>query len=196
MILYSPPSWFEPLDWSKVFPRQQPIEVDLGCGDGTLLLHWARKHPDRNWLGVERLKGRLAKLERKAPRLGIRDNLRGLRIESSYAVEWLFPPDSIAAHHIYFPDPWPKKRHQKRRLFQPEFVAALCRTLAPGGFVNLATDHAGYFAHMLEVFGAASGFERVEAIEPASEEDMTDFERDFVRAGQPVQRARFRKRLQ
>lgn len=192
-ILYTPPSWFERLDWARVFPKAQPIEVDLGCGDGTLLLHWARKFPDRNWLGVERLKGRILKLERKAPRLGIADNLRGLRIESGYAVEWLFPPASIAAYHIYFPDPWPKKRHHKRRLFQPEFVAALRWTLTTGGYVNLATDHRDYFAQMLEVFGAATGFERVEPLVPATPEDMTDFERDFVAEGRPVHRARFRK---
>lgn len=193
VILYTPPSWFERLDWARVFPKAQPIEVDLGCGDGTLLLHWAGKFPDHNWLGVERLKGRILKLERKAPRLGIAGNLRGLRIESGYAVEWMFPPASIAAYHIYFADPWPKKRHHKRRLFQPEFVAALHRTLVAGGRVNLATDHREYFAQMLEVFGAAAGFERVEPFVPAATEDMTDFERDFVAAGRAVHRARFRK---
>ncbi|MBI5395691.1 MAG: tRNA (guanosine(46)-N7)-methyltransferase TrmB [Verrucomicrobia bacterium] len=194
-ILYTPPNWFERLDWARVFPKAQPIEVDLGCGDGTLLLHWAKKFPDRNWLGVERLKGRILKLERKAPRLGITDNLRGLRIESGYAVEWMFPPASVAAYHIYFPDPWPKKRHHKRRLFQPEFVAALHRSLVAAGLVNLATDHRDYFAQMLEVFSAAVGFARIEPLVPATPEDMTDFERDFVAAGKPVHRARFRKQV-
>ncbi len=192
-ILYSPASWFTRLDWSVVFPKRQPIEVDLGCGDGSLLLHWAKKFPDHNWLGVERLKGRVLKLERKAPRLGIAGNLRALRIESGYAVEWLFPPASVAAYHIYFPDPWPKKRHYKRRLIQPEFVAALARTLEPGGFVNLATDHADYFAEMLPCFNAHGGFERVEPLAPATPEEMTDFERDFAMEGRPIHRARFRK---
>ena len=192
-ILYLPPSWFERLDWAAVFPKRQPIEVDLGCGDGSLLLHWAKRFPGRNWLGVERLKGRVLKLERKAPRLGIADNLRALRIESGYAVEWLFPPASVAAYHIYFPDPWPKKRHHKRRLIQPEFVAALLGTLEPGGVVNLATDHADYFAEMLPCFDANGGFERAEPWVPAAPEEMTDFERDFVTEGRPINRARYRK---
>jgi tRNA (guanine-N7-)-methyltransferase len=192
-ILCSPANWFERLDWPAVFPKRQPIEVDLGCGDGSLLLHWAAKFPDRNWLGVERLKGRVLKLERKAPRLGIAGNLRALRIESAYAVEWLFPPASIAAYHIYFPDPWPKKRHYKRRLIQPAFVAALARTLETGGFVNLATDHAEYFADMLPCFDANGNFERVEPLTPATPEEMTDFERDFAVEGRPIHRARYRK---
>ncbi|MCX6901120.1 MAG: tRNA (guanosine(46)-N7)-methyltransferase TrmB [Verrucomicrobia bacterium] len=192
-ILYSPPSWFERLDWSAMFSKSQPIEVDLGCGDGSLLLHWAKRFPERNWLGVERLKGRVLKLERKAPRLGIAGNLRALRIESGYAVEWLFPPASIAACHIYFPDPWPKKRHHKHRLIQPPFVAALARTLEPGGSAHLATDHADYFAEMLLCFNANANFERVEPVVPATPEEMTDFERDFVTEGRPISRARFRK---
>ncbi len=192
-ILYSPPSWFERLDWSSAFPKRQPIEVDLGCGDGSLLLHWAKRFPERNWVGVERLKGRVLKLERKAPRLGITDNLRALRIESSYAVEWLFPPASIAACHIYFPDPWPKKRHHKHRLVQPPFVAALARALEPGGSAHLATDHADYFAEMLLCFNANTSFERIPPVVPATPDEMTDFERDFVTEGRPINRAQYRK---
>jgi len=192
-ILHSPPSWFERLDWAALFPKRQPVEVDLGCGDGSLLLHWAKRFPDRNWLGVERLKGRVLKLERKAPRLGIAGNLRALRIESGYAVEWLFPPASVTAFHIYFPDPWPKKRHHKYRLVQPAFVTVLARALEPGGFVNLATDHGDYFAEMLACFGANASFERVEPLVPATPEEMTDFERDFATEGRPINRARFRK---
>ena len=103
------------------------------------------------------------------------------------------PPASVAAYHIYFPDPWPKKRHYKRRLIQPEFVAALARTLEPGGFVNLATDHADYFAGMLPCFDANGSFERVQPLAPATPEEMTDFERDFAMEGRPIHRARFRK---
>ncbi|MFA6565091.1 MAG: tRNA (guanosine(46)-N7)-methyltransferase TrmB [Verrucomicrobiia bacterium] len=192
-ILYQPPTWFARLDWAAVFPKRQPIEVDLGCGDGSLLLHWAKQSSNRNWLGVERLKGRVLKLERKAPRLGIAGNLRALRIESGYAVEWLFPPASVAAFHIYFPDPWPKKRHHKHRIIRPAFVTVLARALEPDGFVHLATDYSDYFAEMLSCFGANAGFERVEPVVPATPEEMTDFERDFVTEGRPISRARFRK---
>ena len=192
-VLYTPASWFARLDWSAVFPKRQSIEVDLGCGDGSLLLHWAAKFPERNWVGVERLKGRVMKLDRKAPRLGIDGNLPAHPIESGYAVEWLFTPASIAAYQIYFPDPWPKKRHFKRRLIQPAFVAALSRTLEPGGFVNLATDHADYFAEMEPCFDANGDFERVEPRVPSGPEEMTDFERGFVSEGLPIYRARYRK---
>jgi tRNA (guanine-N7-)-methyltransferase len=192
-VLYQPATWFQRLDWAALFPKRQPVEVDLGCGDGSLLLHWAKRFPDRNWLGVERLKGRILKLERKAPRLGIAGNLRALRIESGYAVEWLFPPASVAAIHVYFPDPWPKKRHHKYRLIQPAFVPVLARALEPGGSVHLATDYSDYFAGMLECFGASEEFGRVEPVVPATPEEMTDFERDFVTEGRAIYRARFRK---
>jgi tRNA (guanine-N7-)-methyltransferase len=191
-FLYTPTSWFQPLDWTAVFGNANPVEVDLGCGDGTFLVKRAAKHPDHNFLGVERLLGRARKVDRKAQRLEL-TNVRALRIEVSYAVSFLFPPGSVSVCHLYFPDPWPKKRHHKRRLVQAEFVAALARTLVPTGEVRLATDHDEYFEEMRLVFQASGAWADFALPEPA-EDERTDFEQDFVKQGKAIHRAGFRLR--
>jgi len=188
--LYVPPSWFQLLDWDLVFGNTNPIEIDLGCGDGTFLVNRAANCPERNFLGVERLLGRIQKVDRKAQRLRL-TNVRGLRIESGYAVNFLFPPATVSIQHILFPDPWPKKRHHKRRLFQPEFVIALAKTLVPHGEVRFATDHAEYFGEAVSVFRACSGWEEFALPVPGADE-MTDFEKEFVGQGKPIHRIGFR----
>jgi tRNA (guanine-N7-)-methyltransferase len=184
-------SAIERLDWARVFPRVQPVEIELGCGDASFLVEWARRHPEHNFLGVERLAGRMRKLDRKGRRAGL-VNLRGLRVEGVYFTEYLIPPASVTAFHIYFPDPWPKARHAANRLIQPHFAELLHRALAPGGRVYLRTDHADYFAQMLEVFRAAAGFEETET--PAELATVpTDFEREFAARGIAACRAAFRR---
>ena len=112
-LIHHLPSILERLNAEKLFVQVQPLEVELGCGDASFLAEYARRHPERNFIGVERLLGRLRKLDRKGRRAGLM-NLRGVRIESSYFLEYLLPRHSISALHIYFPDPWPKKRHHRR----------------------------------------------------------------------------------
>jgi tRNA (guanine-N7-)-methyltransferase len=170
-------SIIEPLTLGALFPKPQPLEVELGCGDASFLVELARQRPETNFIGVERLLGRITKLDRKGRRAGLQ-NIRGVRIESSYFLQYLLPPHSASAIHIYFPDPWPKKRHQKYRLINEQFPALALAALAPGGKVFLRTDDAPYFSQMTEVFDAAKGFEKIET--PAKLiELMTDFERDF-----------------
>lgn len=191
-FLYTPPTWFQLLDWSAVFGNANPIEIDLGCGDGTFLVNRAAKHPDRNFLGVERLLGRARKADRKAQRLAL-TNVRLLRIESSYAVGFLFPPGSVSVIHILFPDPWPKKRHHKRRLLQVEFALSLAKTLVAGGEVRFATDHAEYFEEAVAAFRESGIWVEFPLPEPAADE-RTDFETEFVREGRTIQRIGFRTR--
>src|SRR5215469_11449301 len=112
----------EPLSPGHLFPKPQPLEVELGCGDASFLVELARRHPEKNFIGVERLLGRITKLDRKGRRTGLK-NLRGVRIESAYFLRYLLPPHSAEAIHIYFPDPWPKKRHHKNRLINEGFPA-------------------------------------------------------------------------
>lgn len=184
-------SVLEPPDLTGWFGREAPLEVDLGCGDGGFLLRYAPRHPEHNFLGVERLMGRIRKLDRKAPRLGL-VNLRALRVDIPYLVRYLLPPASVAAAHIYFPDPWPKQKHRARRLIQPGFVADLARVLVPGGTVWLRTDDADYFAQMLAVWGAAAEFE---ATPPPPEllATLTDFEVEFRAQGRATLHAGYRK---
>lgn len=183
----------EPLKVEDLFARPAPFELELGSGDGGFLLRYAARHPERNFLGVERLLGRIRKLERKAPRLGL-TNLRGLRIEAAYLLRYLLPTAAVSALHVYFPDPWPKKRHRDRRLVNAEFVGLAARVLAPGGTVFLRTDDADYFAQMQEVFGAAGVFTATET--PGELAAVpTDFEQEFAAQGRPALRVAWRRQL-
>ena len=173
-----------------MFARAQPLEVELGSGDGSFLAQYAALHRDRHFIGVERLLGRLRKLDRKALRLGL-ENVCAVRIEAAYFMEHLLPPGSAEAVHVYFPDPWPKRRHHKNRLINEHFPPVARKAMVEGGVVYLRTDDANYFAQMQEVFQASPCF-----AETATPEELatvlTDFERGFLAKGIPTLRAAFR----
>jgi tRNA (guanine-N7-)-methyltransferase len=184
----------ELLDLAQLFPKPQPLEVELGCGDASFLAGYAQRHPDRNFIGVERLLGRIRKLDRKGRRAGL-TNLRGVQIESSYFLQYLLPPRSASVLHIYFPDPWPKKRHHKYRLINESFPRLAQAALAPGGVVYLRTDDKDYFAQMTEVFGASREFQRIET-PPELAELPTDFEREFHARGIGTLRAAYQSKAE
>jgi tRNA (guanine-N7-)-methyltransferase len=190
-LIYELPSLVERIDLAQLFPKNQPLEVELGSGDASFLANYAKLHPERNFIGVERLLGRMRKLDRKGQRVGLK-NLRGVRIESSYFLQYLLPPHSAVALHIYFPDPWPKKRHHKHRLINERFPALAHQALARGGVVYLRTDDEDYFAQMTEVFGSAPALRLVETpLELASL--LTDFEKDFQLCGIKTLRAAYQR---
>jgi tRNA (guanine-N7-)-methyltransferase len=193
-LIFQFSSIIEPLDLAQLFPRPQPLEVELGCGDASFLVEYAARHPDRNFIGVARLLGRLRKLDRKGRRAGL-TNVRGVQIESAYFLQYLLPPRSASVLHIYFPDPWPKKRHRKYRLINEAFPRLALAALAPGGVVYLRTDDKDYFAQMTGVFGASAEFQKVET--PAELSDLpTDFEREFQARGVKTLRAAYQTKLQ
>ena len=189
-LIFQLPTLLQPLDLEALFRQPQPLEVELGCGDASFLVEYARQQPARNFIGVERLLGRLQKLDRKGRRAGL-DNVRGIRIESSYFLRYLLPPNSALALHVYFPDPWPKKKHRRHRLINEQFPALARAALTPGGCVFLRTDDADYFAQMNEVFGAANEFTPADTPLPLAG-IITDFERDFNAQGIQTLRAAFR----
>jgi tRNA (guanine-N7-)-methyltransferase len=188
-LIYELPSILERIELARLFPKSQPLEVELGSGDGSFLAAYARQHPERNFIGVERLLGRIRKLDRKGRRAGL-TNLRGVRIECSYFVQFLLPAHSVLALHIYFPDPWPKRRHQHHRLINDRFPALAHQVLAPGGTVYLRTDDSGYSEQMKTVFGDNPLFRPVETPE-ALAALLTDFERDFQARGIQSQRSAY-----
>ena len=188
-LLYRLPSILERMDLAKMFAKVQPLEVELGSGDGSFLAEYARLHPERNFIGVERLLGRMRKLERKSRRAGL-TNLRGVRIESSYLLEYLLPAHSAAAVHVYFPDPWPKRKHRRHRLINERFPALAHQALAPGGRVYLRTDDENYFEQMAAVFAVSPVFRRVETPSDLSSL-LTDFEKDFQARGVKTLRAAY-----
>src|SRR3954447_1412328 len=142
-----PESILAPLDFREIFGRSAPVEVDLGCGDGTFLTALAAAHPERDFIGVERLAGRWRGSSRKIGQLAT-TNARILRLDILHAVQHLFAPRSVAVFHLLFPDPWPKRRHQNRRVVSEEFLRATARALAADGELRVATDHADYFSQI------------------------------------------------
>ncbi len=192
-LVYRPASIVERIPLEQLFPSSQPLEVELGSGDGSFLIQYAKAHPEHNFIGVERLLGRLRKIDRKGMRAGLA-NLRAVRLEAAYFLEYLLPFNSVQRLHIYFPDPWPKRRHHKNRLINTTFPGIVHRILAPGGEVFLRTDEPSYYAQMLEVFAAAeASFEKIETPEELSAV-ITDFEREFHARGIPTLRTAYRKR--
>jgi tRNA (guanine-N7-)-methyltransferase len=191
-LIYTLPSILERIELARLFLTEQPLEVELGSGDATFLAEYARLHPAHNFIGVERLLGRLRKLDRKGRRAGL-TNLRGLRIESSYFLEYLLPPGSAAALHIYFPDPWPKRKHRRHRLINERFPVLARQALAPGGTVYLRTDDEDYFQQMVAVFEPCKDFRPVETPDELAGL-LTDFEKDFQARGVRTLRAAYRLR--
>jgi tRNA (guanine-N7-)-methyltransferase len=179
----------QPLNLAQLFPSSQSLEVELGCGDASFLAEYARRQPQTNFIGVERLLGRIKKLDRKGRRAGL-TNLRGVRIESAYFLQYLLPPHAASALHIYFPDPWPKKKHHKHRLINEGFPALAHTALRPGGVVYLRTDDVDYFSQMTEVFAASKEFKKMETPGELAEV-LTDFEREFNAQGIPTLRAAY-----
>jgi tRNA (guanine-N7-)-methyltransferase len=190
-LIYELPSLLQRLDLGALFPAPQPLEVELGCGDATFLVSFARLHPEHNFIGAERLLGRIRKLDRKGRRAGL-TNLRGVRLECAYFLEHLLPANSATALHVYFPDPWPKKKHLKKRLVNERFPALARGALAPRGFVYLRTDDEDYFKQMARVFAAHPAFRRVET-PPGLASVATDFETDFNARGVQTLRAAYQR---
>jgi len=188
-----PQDFFRELTPEEMFPHaEHPLEVDLGCGDGSFLLAMAQHFPERNFLGVERLAGRVGKVERRIRRLGLK-NVRILRLESAYTVGWLLPAASVSRLHLLCPDPWPKKKHHRRRLvIDPEFQNGLKRVLVPGGEFLHKTDNDEYFQVATEAFDSLPHFHRLEWPENAFFYPRTDFEQHWLSQGRSIQRARWR----
>ncbi len=191
LVLFEPADYFTRAQMSDLFARPAPLEVDIGSGEGTYILTLAQRHPERNFLGIERLLGRVRKTCRKAARAGL-TNLRMLRLEIAYALRYLLPPESVTVAHVLFPDPWPKRYHQSRRLIQDGFMEALHGILVPGGELRIKTDDEPYFLWMEKVLARAKGYERLDWPDDL-ETPATDFEARFVAQGLPIYRARLRK---
>ena len=185
-----PANYFAPLDLARIFPRPAPLEVDLGCGDGAFLVGMAERFPERNFIGIERLVGRVGSACRRAARHAL-SNVRVLRVETSYAVEYLLPRGSTAVAHLLFPDPWPKKRHQRRRIVKQNFLAAVHRLLAPDGVFRIVTDQEDYFTSIRELIAGAAIFEA--AAERDGSFPHTTFEERFLAQGVPIYRLGLRK---
>jgi tRNA (guanine-N7-)-methyltransferase len=136
------------LDAKRIFGRDAALHVDLGCGDGSFLCVLAQRMPEKNFLGIERLLGRFRRAAVKAAKIR---NVRVLRMESSYVVRYLLPPRSVETFYLLFPDPWPKRRHWRRRIVTSDLLKAISQALVQGGTLLIATDHVSYFEKIKEI---------------------------------------------
>ena len=130
------------LDLVELFGRNAPLHVDLGCGDGSFLCEMSQQFPKRNFLGIDRLTKRVEKVRCKAEMI---ENVRVLRADTLFAVRYLLPECSVEAFYLLFPDPWPKRRHQFRRIFTRDFLEAIAAALQKHGLLRVATDQLDYF---------------------------------------------------
>jgi tRNA (guanine-N7-)-methyltransferase len=178
------------LDVAELFGRSGPLHVDLGCGDGSFLCEMAQQFPKRNFLGIERLTKRVEKVRRRAEKI---ENVRVLRVDTLFAVRYLLPESSVEAFYLLFPDPWPKRRHQFRRIFTRDFLDAIAAALEKHGVLRVATDQLDYFHQIERLSRARLQFQVV----PRSMDDavlpVSKFERKFRKQGVPVYGLTLRK---
>ena len=186
----------DPLNWAALFGNPNPVEVEVGMGKGLFLLTAATARPDTNFLGVEivrkyQLYAATRYAVRKLP------NVKTACADARAVLRDHVTAGSVAAIHVYFPDPWWKKRHRKRRVFTPEFAADAARVLTPGGRLHIATDVEEYFGVMTGIVRVMPAFREVAAeTSTASVEEAgyrTNFERKARLKGTPVWRADYER---
>ncbi len=186
-----PADYFRRLTPAEIFPDPcRPLELDVGCGDGTFLLEMATHFPERDFLGIERLNGRAQKICRKAQRLGL-TNLKVLAIESSYALQWLLPPHCASRMHLLFPDPWPKKRHAHHRFLRPQTLPVLHSVLRPGSDFLFKTDHRDLYDESLPLLAESPLF-TASPWDDVAFYPLTDFEQQWLGQGCQIHRGRWR----
>ena len=186
------------IDFNNIFPQLRPVHIEIGSGKGTFLVNQAQAQPEINFLGIEWA----SKYYRYAvDRIG-RWSLSNVRLIRTDAAEFIaehIPDNSITCFHVYFPDPWPKKRHHKRRFICKKNITELLRCLAPDGIINIATDHADYFEQIERVIvSAVDQLERIDFIKPAGAGDDelagTNFERKYLKEGRDIYTIAARKK--
>ena len=185
------------LRFDAVFGNGNPIEIEIGSGKGRFIISSSRDNPGANYIGIERAYKFFSLMKKRAEeaRPG---NVRLLRTEADYFIPAYVPLESVQAFHIYFPDPWPKTKHRRRRIVNPDFFDILRDRLAPGGCINLATDFAEYFKIMLKTGRGCAGLVELysRTIDPAGvdpESGATHYERKYLMHGRTIYRAAYKK---
>ncbi len=178
-----------PLDFRSLFNREADVVLEIGFGNGETLVELAAAAPEKDFIGIEVHEPGVGHCMLKASEAEI-SNLRLIVRDAVEVLRHQVPPESLSRLNLYFPDPWPKKRHHKRRIVQPGFVDLVADRLRPGGTLNIATDWAAYAEHIDEVLGASIRFECIERREHGGEAPLdrpqTKFERRGLRQGHRI----------
>ncbi len=178
-----------PLDLDTLFARNAPRILEIGFGNGESLAEIAKNHPQNDYIGIEVHRPGVGHLLIKIEELGL-TNVRVICADAVEVLEKQIPDNSLDALYLFFPDPWHKKRHHKRRQVQPEWAQLVRRKLKLGGQIHLATDWQNYAEHMLEVMNAVEGFTNLSVdnnyVEKPDYRPETKFERRGMRLGHGV----------
>lgn len=185
------------MDFVGIFGRSGRVEVEIGCGKGTFLVSQGRAQPECDFLGVEWARKYYRHAVDRVGRWGL-TNVRLVRTDAGHLLANCIADGSVDCFHIYFPDPWPKKRHHKRRLLSAVNVEHLIRCLNRGGRLQIATDHAEYFEQIEAVLAGFEGeLEQIEFVRTAGAEEServgTNYERKYVKENRSIRTIALRK---
>ena len=178
--------------WRTVFGDDHPVEIEIGPGRGDVLCAFAASRPNVNFFAIEHAAGAAAGLAARLARERL-DNARVIAGDARCIVTRLVPPGSVQAYHVYFPDPWPKRRHARRRLFDAPFATAIATTLTPAGRLHVATDLSWLFHRIVAVVEQV-GFRSVDD-RPTPMRPVTKFERKYAPEGAYTAQFRYDPRL-
>ncbi|OXU15421.1 tRNA (guanosine(46)-N7)-methyltransferase TrmB [Sedimentisphaera salicampi] len=188
------------IDFSgDVFASSGPLHIEIGSGKGTFLVHQASAEPEVNFIGIEWARKYYRYAADRMRRWGL-TNVRMLQTDAAVFIRGHIADQSVDCYHIYFPDPWPKAKHNKRRFISEKNLPELIRTLKPGGIINAATDHDDYYEQICRVLfeSGKDDFEEIEFIKPAGAEEGektgTNFERKYIPEGRITKTAAVRKK--
>ena len=182
-----------PLVFERIFGRRAPVEIEIGFGKGLFLVQEAEKNPDRDYVGIEMSTKYVKWTHRLLAKMEL-TNVRIVREEAHYFLDRYVPRSSVSRVHVYHPDPWPKRRHRKRRLVTGDFIDLLGRCLVEGGEIRLATDFEEYFEAMTRSFGSHPGFAPTANDEAIWEGWLTNFARKYSLEGRPIYRVAYTRR--
>jgi tRNA (guanine-N7-)-methyltransferase len=188
----------ESLVWKDVFGVEGSVEVEIGIGKGRFLLASATARPDVLHFGVEWANKYLRIAESRAVKQGLQ-NVRFARVDARELVERSVPDRSVSSYYVFYPDPWPKARHHKRRFIRPQTADHLARTLLPGGKLHVGTDHEEYWKVIREVLDRHPAFERLAEFGDDSfpfpvDQPLTNFEAKYLIQGRNRLRASWKRR--
>ncbi len=190
-----------PIDWETLFGNTHPVEIEIGCGKGRFLLEASRLFPHVNYIGVERAQKYIKLTQERFTKFmhhfsldkksGIFQNVRLAWTDANYFLTRYVPEQSVQVYHIYFPDPWPKVRQQKRRIFRnKDFLTAIDKTLTlDSGKLYVVTDYAAYFSEILEKIAQHTSLQRVVLKTEAYKHIATNFEMKYRSEGRKIYRA-------
>jgi len=179
----------EKIDFKRIFGRTGPVHIEIGTGKGTFLVNQAKAQPEINFLGIEWANKYYRHTVDRIGRWGLA-HVKIIRTEAAFCIKEHIADASVECFHIYYPDPWPKKRHHKRRFINKENTGEMIRCLKPGGTIRIATDHEDYWHQIQNVVRLSPQCEEIEFTPAAGAETGervgTNYERKYIKENRRI----------